>query len=599
MSHTLEQDFSATAAGIAHGLSHALGLNVQVQHGACPHTDTTGVLVVPPPSSESQADVEAWHGLLDHESAHVLYTHDPKGDLKERAGDAAEALNWLEDCRINEKLAEKYHGCGANLRAAYRKTRHDAKPESWPPSATVAIGACCTISPAIVSPFQDCAPLEGPGREAWDKAQAWGLANRDAILGAPSCESLIPLAQELTALMREADEAQPPPPPKEPGKSKPEKGEGKPEPSPADSTKSEGESEGDEETKPEKPEGEGESKDQPTEEGKEPEGEASRGTTESAPKPDAHPLDISRVAESDKPRTSSMSTSRQGRADLRKFASDTARGIVIGWGSSTPLVEQVYNQGAGIAADLRTAVQTRTHKRRLGEQDEGQTLDESQLAGLAARIPGTRPWQSVTGGMYPDTAVAIVLDGSGSMRAAVPETVGSRWHAACGAGAALANALAQIPRTKAIVWGTPNYSEEKRGMFKEERSTAILLSDWGQRPTLKDANRWAQVYPSSETECWASNVRLAIPLLRAQPCKRRIVLLITDGDLTHSDQRKELSNADKQAQALGVEVYGVAWGPVADWQGKIPKERTLQDPTPLPTRAWLRAVARLLLKGSL
>jgi hypothetical protein len=619
------QDFSATAAGIAHGLSHALGLSVQVQEGASPHTDCSGTLVVPPPASDKPADVVAWHGLLDHESAHVLYTSDPGNTLKTEAGDAADALNLLEDCRVNHKLAASYLGTKSNLKAAYAHTRARIPADGLPGHYMRAIAAAAAISPDTQGCFRDLAPAsESAERAGWDIAEAWGLRNREAILGAPSARALIPLARELQAIIA-AEPGKPEDGKPEDGKpedGKPEDGkpeDGKPEDGkPEDGKPEDGKPEDGkpEDGKPEdgKPE-DGKPEDGKPEDGK-PEdgkpGDPGAGLDAGDPKPSTappkpfNPLDLSSVAE--KPEGSKKTAPRvvQGRADLGPVSADR-EGVSIRR-DEAPLARYVFAQGAGIAADLRTAVQTRTSRRRIGEQEEGPSLDESTLADLAARVPGVKPWQSVTRGMYADTAVCIVLDGSGSMSNAPrdgtghwPDGVpgGSRWDAACGAGAALALALASLPRTRAMVWATPNFTTERRGLISEDRSTAVLLSNWGGRPTVKDCETWTHVYPRAETECWASNIRLAIPILRAQRCARRIVVLITDGGLTHSDQTtKELPNADREAQAAGVEVYGVAWGSSANWQNKLPKSRTLQDNTLLPTRAWLRAVARLLLNNS-
>ncbi len=266
------------------------------------------------------------------------------------------------------------------------------------------------------------------------------------------------------------------------------------------------------------------------------------------------------------------------------------------------LAQRCAAMGKGLANDLRQAVQSKANRRRVGDQAEGQELDDASLADVARRTPGVRPFATMHRATYPDTALVIVVDGSGSMSADIDYDAsgggGRMWDAAIGAAHALAQGIAVVPRTTLEVWATPSYGQTG-GL---QRSDAVVLLPFGSKPKASDVQAWASIYPGAGTECWGTCVRAAARKLVARPETRKICILVTDGGLTGADNgsrdRSDLYVADHEAAAVGVEVYGVAWGTYAHFGKTLPPERCVESKELLPSRQWLKTIAGLLLKGA-
>ncbi len=184
----------ALASGISHGLSASLGLRVYVQQGATPRTDG-GTLIVPPPVSTSPKDVAAWHGYIDHECGHVVYTDREGGGIKAGlAPDEGMCLNILEDAYVNRRMADRFKGTAHNLKSVYdwhaRKRLQDiANNPAFDPESPGAQAAaiCNAVGNATGGPWR--ATLESVERPttplataAYLRGEAWGRAQYVSII---------------------------------------------------------------------------------------------------------------------------------------------------------------------------------------------------------------------------------------------------------------------------------------------------------------------------------------------------------------------------------------------------------------------------------
>lgn len=581
------QQFDALASGIAHGLSRKLGLHIRIESGAVPNTDLEKTLTLPPPTSHSEKDLAAWHGLADHECAHVLYTD--KTALEGLTKDEAMTLNVLEDCTVSHKISQEYKGTGHNIRSAYSQIAEDMASKPMTPKCALYCGAMLGADPVTHAALAALQPADAQAQAEFARGKAFGERNRDKILNRERTADLIPLAREL---IEGKDSNQP--------QDKPDKGEGD-----GDEGKPNGDGKG---SGKGKGKGDGEGKETGNGSGKgdsdnkegegEQEGKEERSPGHGACDDSDAPPTMERLGKKIADKGSRMARTQGGVARLYKH-------------NKIPCVPQqgaltVGRMGRGLAGELRIAVQTRTNRRRIGNQDDGSDLDDDVLPDLARRQPDLHPYESRTRAMYPDTAIVLVLDGSGSMSSCVSvegvtESYTSMFHCALGAGYAIAQGLALVPRTKFAVWTNDRHEREEIGAYQLAYSKVQVLSDFGKRPNEQDLGSWCRVSPAAGTECWGSCIRRATRELLKQKVKRRVVLLVTDGGLTGADTHRpsDITLADTVAQAHGVEVYGVAWGPSAYWNNSLPTDRVItESEVSTPSRDWLRKVSKLLLKGS-
>lgn len=103
-------------------LSHRAGVNVVCRGNIItPHTDGKTIYLPSLPQPCPAVVERAWHGLVDHETAHLLFTDfNEIARFKIAQGKKCFAvLNVIEDLRCEAKMVQEYPGCGENLGRSY------------------------------------------------------------------------------------------------------------------------------------------------------------------------------------------------------------------------------------------------------------------------------------------------------------------------------------------------------------------------------------------------------------------------------------------------------------------------------------------------
>lgn len=118
MSRQLEDTLERTAKII----SQRSGAKVICKGSQTPQTNGQTIFLPSLPSPCPQAIERVWHGVVDHELGHVLYSDfDLILTFKARYGELGfKVLNALEDLRVERLMKEAYPGAKDNLDAAYR-----------------------------------------------------------------------------------------------------------------------------------------------------------------------------------------------------------------------------------------------------------------------------------------------------------------------------------------------------------------------------------------------------------------------------------------------------------------------------------------------
>lgn len=244
--------------------------------------------------------------------------------------------------------------------------------------------------------------------------------------------------------------------------------------------------------------------------------------------------------------------------------------------------------GQGLAAEARQAVLAATFRGRARRQRTGSRLDAGAFPAIVAGDRDPRPWQRKGAPLTdPDTAVGIVVDGSGSM------TNCDRVIPALSALSALVTALAGVPRVQLAAWtnwatdGDPDEGEDVTQYLAQ-------LLPWGGRITPARQAEWAKGAMKGGVESWAPLTSHLTPQLLARHARRRLLVLITDGEMDDND-KTHLPTAAQAAEAAGVEVYVIAFGAAAKKAADVlPPHRSFISPAEDPSREWIRTILRVL-----
>lgn len=111
------------AVGMAYN-HHGKKINIRYAEDACPVATEDGNIVLPvPPKNVTEWDVLAYKGWTNHEVAHILYSNFEMVKRAKRYGGqtCANALNALEDIRIEKQFSAHNPGAGDSFREYYKR----------------------------------------------------------------------------------------------------------------------------------------------------------------------------------------------------------------------------------------------------------------------------------------------------------------------------------------------------------------------------------------------------------------------------------------------------------------------------------------------
>lgn len=584
----------------ARALARQAGLNVLIGFTPSGTACTDGKTVHIDPRwviSEKPEITHILRAFLDHEVlGHVLHTQFDIGNaLKTEIAKAA--FGVLEDLRIEVAAQKKYPGVVKNLadgvQAICEHTeifgRGTVEEAAMAPPISVAVNLMLIAGRRYISTLQ--AQTLEPRAKIWiDQAQSlFGAPVVDQVLDvcqraaheARSTEDVIQLTLEVEKIFKNLSKPQPKPQPQ------PQQGQGEQGEQSQDSSgdgSSDGSSEGSNDTSEqgasssEKSKGKGKGKgksqrtpqkghaqdaqgqpqqgdagqDQPQNEagqndGKSPSDDASGSPGDSTSQPsDAAQQAAKEVMNSAKGSAPTADLGEAIKQALEKRQEEMARHQAVGGfeirqvrrspgqiGSTAALVTKV-RQGAASRLDLLLE----TRKEQLTSRGyTGRRLDHRALSGMSVGNARVFLRKEESEGM--DTAVSILLDGSGSMRELLRDQV-SRNDAAQSATDALGRLLEDAEVPWALNVFATNYVEVKEFDDPWRRARQNMAMVWGNNTNLQ---------PSYDR---------ALAQLSARPESRKVLVLLTDGDIPSPDLF--VSSARKAQGFYGIDTAALMIG---------------------------------------
>ncbi|MFH7321447.1 hypothetical protein ACHHRT_12675 [Desulfurivibrio sp. D14AmB] len=527
-------------------------------------------------------------GYIDHEAAHIRFS-DPIS--------YPTWLNILEDVRIENAMTREYPGAGINLSKLVARIKQDDDTaflgEREQPVSVLQSWALCWGRSQILK--QDLADYAG--RMEALALELFGTSFCTAFMGIlqklPGCRSTgdcQKLVEEIEELLRQ--NSPPPPPQPQAGEDDDQKQEqdGQSDESGQDS---QGESQGGQDGKDDGDNGQNDQNsndddagddDGPGEEGdqEDPQGEGEQegqgdgnddqgvqsgnqgDQGESSDDPDGHDdlgdrFDIGQmlrnrlqqaVEDSSAPAIPAASiysdnndpviaNTFYGEMDWsgmdRRLEDEYQRAVDLGR-LNLALLHETRRQTAQLRAGLDGLLQSvrLQHGRRVSS---GQRVSSSDCYLIGAKTTDTRVFRSKIPRVDNNTAVAVLVDSSGSMQ-------GDRDKIAASATYVITQALEAINGIETIVGHFPaawTNEHDMRGVH--------VIKDFGEKPKME---RFA--FPS----CGATPIRPALLWGGMQLCHRpeprKVLLVITDGEVSHPEAVREIV---KKVQRSGVEVYGI------------------------------------------